>query len=941
MRTEPDDARLRARRTREPGALARALHQPFVGRARDPARRVPHGGLHGGRARRRVAPSARVSGEHAPQPRRRGRPGALAARAARAHASGCSARRGLPAGAEERARSARRRRLVPRAARGRAPRARHARARAPRVVLRRRALLPSCRRALRPCAPGERMSVIAGAPPAYTPEEARDPEAVSRRLRRRGVALDADEVTLLLELLGRPPRWAEAVLFGILWSEHCSYKSTRHLLSRLPTRAPQVLIGPGEDAGVVALPAPCQDLSLVLAHESHNHPSQLLPVEGAATGVGGIVRDVGCMGAEVVGVLDGLRFGHPVEGGVPVRDIVRGVVKGIADYGNALGVPNLGGDIAFDRAFDDNCLVNVMALGIAPRDGLLRSRVPEGPGPWVFVLVGKPTDESGLGGAAFASGELGDGDQRGAVQLPDPFLKRVLHVANGELFRRIRERGIPAGFKDLGAGGVACATSELAAAGGRGAEIDLESVHRVERALPPEVLLCAETQERYCWVLPESFAAEACDLYNREFDLGRVYAGAAARVIGRATPETQYRVTWKDEVVIDCPVDAITTGRRAHRPARRRAPAAPLKTTRRHAGSRDALLALLSSYNHCSREYLFRHYDTEVQGRTWLRPGEGDAAVFRAHPERELGIAVALGGNPYWCGADPELGARHAVAEACRNVACVGGRPWALTDCLNFGHPEDPEGMGELAATLEGLAVAAEALGQLASRGAALPFVSGNVGLYNQTGRHAVPASPIVMCAGVVRDVSTVVAQSLARAGDFLVLVGDPRDQLSGSAYARELLGEKGSAPPELNLDREARLETLAVLAAEGRWVRAAHDVSDGGLAIALAEMLLASPPEHGLGLDADLGVLEAESPLALFSERPGIVFEVSPERATRLFQAARERGLLAWPIGTVAGSHRLRILEPGGERWECTAAELREVASRPLPALWNEEVSS
>ena len=249
--------------------------------------------------------------------------------------------------------------------------------------------------------------------------------------------------------------------------------------------------------------------------------------------------------------------------------------------------------------------------------------------------------------------------------------------------------------------------------------------------------------------------------------------------------------------------------------------------------------------------------------------------------------------------------------------------------------------MGDLAASLEGLAVAAEALGQLASRGAPLPFVSGNVSLYNQTGRHAIPPSPIVLCAGMVRDLSTVVSQALARAGDFLVLIGEPRDQLTGSAYARELLGERGSAPPELHLEREARLEALAVLAAEGRWVRAAHDVSDGGLGIALVEMLLASPPGSGLGADVDVGVLEAESALALFSERAGIVFEVSPERAARLFQAARERGLLAWPIGTVSASGRLRILEPGGERWECEASDLRAVAARPLAALWNEEVDA
>ena len=781
------------------------------------------------------------------------------------------------------------------------------------------------------------MTVMTPSMPAYTEEEARHPAAVSRRLAGRGVSLEPDEVTLLLELLGRPPRWAEAVLFGILWSEHCSYKSTRHLLGRLPTIAPQVLIGPGEDAGVVALPAPCEDLALVLAHESHNHPSQLLPVEGAATGVGGIVRDVGCMGAEVVGVLDALRFGHPMEGGAPVRDIVRGVVQGIADYGNALGVPNLGGDVYFDAAFDDNCLVNVMAIGLAPRDALLRSRVPEGPGPWVFVVVGKPTDESGFGGAAFASGELGAGDQRGAVQLPDPFLKRVLHVANAEMFRRVRDRGIPAGFKDLGAGGVACATSELAAAGGKGAVIALEALHRVPRRLPPEVLLCAETQERYCWVLPESFAAETCDLYNHEFALGDVYPGAAARVIGRVQENPQYLVHWENDIVVDCPVEAITTGRRVQRPARRRPQAAPLKTTQRSTDSRAALLRLLGSVNGCSREYLFRHYDSEVQGRTWLRPGEGDATVIRVHPERALGVALAVGGNPYWCGADPELGARHAVAEACRNVACAGGRPWALTDCLNFGHPEESRVMGDFAATLEGLAVAAEAFGGLASRGAPLPYVSGNVSLYNQTGRRAIPPSPIVMCSGVVRDVTTVVGQALARPGDFLVFVGEPRDQLTGSAYAREILGETGSAPPELSLEREARLHELAVLAAEGRWARAAHDVSDGGLATALAEMVMACPAERGLGAEVDLGSLEAEAPLALFSERPGIMFEVGPERATSLFQAARERGLLAWPIGTVSARPHLKVLEPGGARVEWSADEMRAAAARALPDLWNE----
>jgi len=771
----------------------------------------------------------------------------------------------------------------------------------------------------------------------WTLEEARDPAAVSARLKERHVSLEPDEVVLLSELLGRAPSWAEAVLFGILWSEHCSYKSTRHLLRRLPTRAPQVLIGPGEDSGVVALPAPCEDLALVLAHESHNHPSQVLPIEGAATGVGGIVRDVGCMGAQVVGVLDALRFGDP-RGEVHTRDVVRGVVQGIADYGNALGVPNLGGDVVFDAGFDRNCLVNVMAVGIAPRDGLLRSRVPEGPGPWSLVLVGKPTDESGFGGASFASGELGERDQRGAVQLPDPFLKRVLHVANDAAFALVRERGIECGFKDLGAGGVACATSELAAAGGHGAQIRLDDLHAVSRPLPPEVLLCAETQERFCWAVPAPFAQELCDLYNLEFELGRMFPGAGARVIGVATDDGRYRVTWKGELLVDCAVEAITTGRRVQRPARRRAPRRPRLPRRRGPAVHGALLKLLSGLHLGSREYLFRHYDSEVQGRTWLRPGEGDAAVLRAAPDRALGIAFAVGGNPFWCASDPELGARHAVAEAARNVACVGARPWALTDCLNFGHPENPEVMGDLEATLEGLSVAAEKLGALASPNHPLPYVSGNVSLYNQSGERAIPPSPIVMCAGVLTQITNAVAQGLRRAGDFLVFVGEPRDDLSGSTYARELLRQNGGAPPALELDHEARLQELAVRAAEGRWVSAAHDVSDGGLLVCLVEMLLAGPVERALGADIDFGSLEAETMPALFCERPGIVFAVRPERATRLFQAARERSLLAWPVGSIASHGKLRARLPEGAAQEWSREELIRAHTRALPRLWNEE---
>ena len=772
---------------------------------------------------------------------------------------------------------------------------------------------------------------------AWTEAELADPAAVSVALKRRGVSLDAEEVVLLTRLLGRPPRWAEAVLFGILWSEHCSYKSTRHLLKRLPTQAPQVIIGPGEDAGVVALPAPCDDLVLVLGHESHNHPSQVLPVEGAATGVGGIVRDIVCMGAEVVGAMDSLRFGDPYSS-VHVRDVMRGVVDGVASYGNALGVPNLGGDTVFDAGYNHNCLVNAMAMGFAPANGVIRSRVPEGAGPWVFVLVGKPTDESGFGGAAFASGELGQEDQRGAVQLPDPFLKRVLNVATYEVFKRVRERGIPCGFKDLGAGGIACATSELAAAGGCGAEITLDHAHRVDRTLAPEVLLCAETQERYCWVVPAAFAPELCTIYTQEFALGDVHHGAGARVIGRAVSEARYRVSWQGETLIDCEVEAITTGRKAERPSQKRERPKPARARRRAPDLKKALLTMLSGLHVGSRAHLTRHYDGDVQGRTWLRAGEGDASVLRIVPDRLPGVAFAVAGNPFWCAGDPRLGAAHAVAEAARNVAVTGARPWALTDCLNFGHPEDPFVMGDLEESIAGLSEAARALGGLASPGHALPFVSGNVSLYNQVGNDAIPPSPVVMCAGVLHDVRHALGLGLRGAGHVLVMIGADRDGLEGSTYRREVLKEQGGAPPPLDLEHEARLQATAVAIAESGVAVAGHDVSDGGLAVTVIEMMLGSPDDMPLGVDLDLEPLEADAAVALFCERPAIVYEVPFERLARLSQTARDHGLVAWPIGTVSTQPMLRVRVPGGEAvsWERHALEAaRDTALRML---WNEE---
>ncbi|MEP7027645.1 MAG: AIR synthase related protein, partial [Candidatus Eisenbacteria bacterium] len=414
------------------------------------------------------------------------------------------------------------------------------------------------------------MTALASASPRFdeadfASEAART--ALAARLAPAGIRLDADELGLLIERLGRVPRWAELVIMNTMWSEHCSYKSTRHLLGQLPTEAPQVVLGPGEDAGAVWLGdhAGARWLA-VLAHESHNHPSQIVPYEGAATGVGGIVRDVYCMGAEVIGVLDALRMGTGrAGGGLKAREILGGVVSGIADYGNALGVPNLGGDLEFHPGYDANVLVNVVALGVVEETRLVHSCVP-GAGDYAFVLVGKPTDNSGFGGAAFSSGVLGgDSDQRGAVQLPDPFLMRVLAVANRAVLDLAHLRGWAIGFKDLGAGGIACVTSELADHGGVGADIGLDRAHRVSDPLPPEVLLCAETQERFCFVVPWEARDEVVAIYNQRFALGEILAGAGASVIGRTRADGLYRVTWNDQVVVECPVSFLTSGVRRER----------------------------------------------------------------------------------------------------------------------------------------------------------------------------------------------------------------------------------------------------------------------------------------------------------------------------------------------------------------------------------------
>jgi phosphoribosylformylglycinamidine synthase II len=741
----------------------------------------------------------------------------------------------------------------------------------------------------------------------------------ARKLKELGLNLTRTEASELRASLGRNPTVTELFLFDVMWSEHCSYKSSRTILKKhLPTRSERVILGPGEDAGVVRLGESAGvSYVLVVAHESHNHPSQILPVEGAATGIGGIVRDVYCMGADVVGVLDALRFGNPAGSNAErTREIIEGVVRGIWEYGNALGVPNMGGDVYFDARYDDNCLVNVVALGIAREDEIIRSRVPPDAREesYVLVLVGKPTDMSGLGGATMASRIL-DGEVEGnigAVQIHDPFLKRVLTEANKAVLRMLRERGLAAGFKDLGAGGIACATSEMAGAGGFGARIDLEKVHVAVGGLEPYAVACSETQERYCLAVPLAAAEEVLRIYNLDFELPHIYRGAQASIIGEVDSTGQYVMTRRGERVVDVPVDLINEGICYEREAAPgisavRAPAMPdIDDYNR------ALLDVLGDLSVCSRHYIYRHYDSEVRGEAVLRPGEADACVARI-PGTSIGVAASVDGNPFYCSLDPYLGAVHAVWESVRNIAAVGAVPVALTDCLNFGDPLNPAVFRDFEESVRGIGDAARVLCPLGSE-EPLPVVSGNVSFYNEShSGSAVPPSPIVACFGVLYDYSKAVSVCLKQPGNALVLVGRLKPSLGGSALLGTLGRRDSGMLPEADLESELKAIHSVTEAISRGHVLACHDVSDGGLAAAAAEMVIGGWAGGRVGADISLDFDHGlDTTPMLFSESGCFVLEVPAERRQAVLEVCSEFGAPAHVIGRTTAGHRL-VFRRGG----------------------------
>jgi phosphoribosylformylglycinamidine synthase len=744
------------------------------------------------------------------------------------------------------------------------------------------------------------------------------------------IGLSDDEIRRIVATLGRVPTDVELYAFDAQWSEHCSYKSSRRHLRKLPTEGPTVMQGPAEDAGILHLGTWQGDAyGVVIAHESHNHPSQVVPFEGAATGIGGIVRDVLCMGAEVLAIADPLRFGRLDD--PHCRYVAQGVVDGIAAYGNAIGVPNIGGDVYIDASFDDNVLVNVVALGLVKQTEIIHSKAPADSLGWDIVLVGKATDRSGFGGASFSSLTLDAADaqaNKGAVQVPDPFLKNVIMRASYAVFAELRRRGITAGFKDLGAGGLAGCSAELVAAGGFGAAIDLDRAPTAQPELPAPVIAIGETQERLCWIVPPSFTPELLRIYNQTFGLPSIARGAGAAVIGSVTGTGRYVATHRGSVVMDVPLDFLTEGVRYNRPYTVALPdAEPIDALRERVGaglaplSRGEILRRIVAHRDvCSRAAIYERFDAVVRGTTSVPPGYADAGVIVPIPGAPLAVALAVDGNPRYGRIDPQRAAELAVVEAACNVAAVGARPLGMTDCLNFGDPTDPRALGDFVAAVDGLAHAARELGT--------PFVSGNVSLYNQSkaGR-AVAPSPIVACVGGIADIAKTATSAFKRAGSTLRYLGVPQAAFGGSVYA-EIMEFTTTALPNPRYAEIRKVLALLQAAFARDLVYAAHDVSDGGLLTCIAEM--AFPTLDSAAIGARLVVpqwapdlLERE---VWFAEYGGFVIETGDDAA--FVRLAAEFDAAAPAIGETIARAALELETP---REVLDLNGLREAWAAPL----------
>ena len=726
--------------------------------------------------------------------------------------------------------------------------------------------------------------------------------------------LTTDEFDRLVAMLGREPTFTELGIVSALWNEHCSYKHSRPLLKGLPTKAPYVLQGPGENAGVISVG---DGLAVAFKIESHNHPSAVEPYQGAATGVGGILRDVFTMGARPIAMLNSLRFGSLDS--ARVRYLFAGVVKGIGDYGNCVGIPTVAGEVVFDPAYEGNPLVNAMCVGTMREDELMLA-VAQGVGNSIMA-VGARTGRDGIHGASFASEDLSAESEakRPRVQVGDPFTEKLLLEASLELIHS----GHIVAIQDMGAAGLTSSSAEMAARGDVGVTIDTSKVPVREEGMTPYEILLSESQERMLVVVRRGREQQVRDILTK-WDL-------TAAVIGEVIAEPVYRVTEGDRVVAEFPGTRLVTDCPMYTPPAKESEtiaalrARDVSQVPERAEERDPLWALeqlLASPTIASKAWVYRQYDTSVRTNTVVGPG-GDAAVVRLRGTSKA-LALKVDCNGRYVYLDPRMGARIAVAEAARNVACAGGRPMAITNNLNFGNPKRPEVYYQLREAIAGMGEACTALGT--------PVTGGNVSLYNEHPGGAVYPTPVIGMVGLLDDVRHATRSTFRRAGDAIMLLGEPTEELGGSEYLARIHGVVAGAPPRCDLESERRTIDLLLDAIAAGLVSSAHDCSDGGLAVALAECCVAIEGS-ALGADIDLSRW-ATLPLRalLYGEAQGRII-ISTSDPARVHALAGAAGISATGIGSVTGGDLLR-LTIGARRMEVALARLSAAYHGAIPSI-------
>ncbi|MDP9751089.1 phosphoribosylformylglycinamidine synthase subunit PurL [Thermoanaerobacter pentosaceus] len=704
----------------------------------------------------------------------------------------------------------------------------------------------------------------------------------------RELGLTDEEYEKIISILGREPNITELGMYSVMWSEHCSYKNSKPLLKYLPTKGERVIQGPGENAGVLDIG---DNLAVVMKIESHNHPSAIEPYQGAATGVGGIIRDIFTMGARPIALLDSLRFGIPDD--KRTKYLIENVVAGIADYGNCIGIPTVGGDTYFEESYKGNPLVNAMCVGIVEKDKIKKG-IAKGIGNPVMV-VGATTGRDGIGGASFASQELSEEseEKRPSVQVGDPFMEKLLLEACLELF----ETDAVVAIQDMGAAGLTSSSCEMASRGGVGMEIDLDKVPLREEGMTPYEIMLSESQERMLVVVKK----------GKEEDVQKIFKkwGLNAATIGKITDDGMIRVIKDGKIVAEVPAKSLTEDapqyvREEEVPKwQEEVKKLDINEVKPPEDMNKVLKDVISSLNIASKEWIYSQYDYMVRTDTVITPGM-DAAVVRIKGTKKA-IALTTDCNGRYCYLDPYIGSQVAVAEAARNLCMVGAKPIGVTDCLNFGNPEKKEIYWQLKNSIFGITKACETL--------QIPVVSGNVSLYNENEGEAIYPTPVIGMAGLIEDVSKICTMDFKKERDVIIILGENKGEIGGSEYLKVCFGMVKGQPPRIDLEKEKRLQELVLKLIDKGLINSSHDISEGGFAAALVESAIAGKKGAKISLQTSL-----REDIELFSESQSrALITVSPEKVDEVLKIAYEYQVPAQKVGVVEGKDI--VIDVNGKR--------------------------